>query len=218
MEDRVFETPVDIAQMFRTKEDVSEFFDYLIASCVRYAQENEVEFLPYIYDNERESFNVSYDFFIGCIAKFFDIGNKEVEEKINHVFSLKATSFITNYNKMIDLNKAKSFLIIGLLQDYWKIVYPNNNKITGGFKGKIQAKSTYYLINVYQNKKGKAIEYLTIPFKKENVLALGCNQDLIFKMIEKSDEKGLEQVAFNPANAKKYWSKKSSPNRLVYEK
>lgn len=70
---------------------------------------------------------------------------------------------------------------------------------------------------MYQNKEGKAIEYLTIPFKKENVLALGCNQDLIFKMIEKSDEKGLEQVTFNPANAKNYWAKKTSPNRLVYE-
>lgn len=115
MEDRVFETPIDIAQMFRTKTDVQEFFDYLIASYVRYAQENEVEFLPYIYDNKRESFNISYDFFIGCIAKFFDIGNKETEENINHFFSLKASSSVTNYDTLVDLNKAKSFLIIGIL-------------------------------------------------------------------------------------------------------
>jgi len=217
MEERVFNSPIDIAQMFRTKDDVRDFFDYLIASCVRYAQENEVEFLPFIYDEERESFNVSYDFFVGCIAKSFDIGNKETEEEINLVFSLKATNAIKDYNKMIDLNKAKSFLIIGLLQDYWKIIYPNNNKITGGFKGSVQAKDTYFLVNVYETKNGEGIEYETIPFKKKNVLELGCNVDLVNKMIEKSQEKGLKQVAFNPANAKKYWAKSDSGKRLLYK-
>jgi hypothetical protein len=215
--DRVFQEPVDIAQMFRDEGDLRDFFNYLLSNCVQYAKDNPKSYYPFTYDNERGNFNVSYDFFIKCVAKAFEPDDKETTEKIFSIFSLKATRNIDDYKEKAKLNRAKAFLILGLLQDYFQIVYPNNKKISSGFKGKIQQKDTYYLVNVYEDKNGNAIEYEGIPFKKENLRNINVDEDLINLTIDYANKKGLKQVAFNPANAKKYWEQNRDKQRLLFE-
>lgn len=212
-----YNKPLDIVKMFDEKEKVRDFFEFLLQNCERFYKNNDSDFLPFIYDNERESFSFSYDFFIRSMARFYDAGNKDIEEKIFEDFSISGT--IEEHNKEIlrQKNKQKAFLIVGLLQDYYGIIYPDNKKISSSYRGKVQYKTSYFLVNVYENKEGKAMEYNTVPSKKKNIIELGINQKLVGRLIDISNEKSIKQVAFNPVKAKIYWNENTNKSKVKFE-
>ena len=86
--DKEYENIFSLVDMFRTKEKVSDFFNFFcqntIRECSKNKKEQEKYHYPIIYSKEHETLSISFNFFIECIAKFYDPGNTETEEMIQH--------------------------------------------------------------------------------------------------------------------------------------
>lgn len=217
MEENEYKSIFSIANMFDSEEKVKEFMIFYIESLVRYCNKNKGDYYPYNYDNERQIFSFSYNFFVGCIAKFYDAGNKQVEEKINASLKLIGVS-IENKADEVKKHKERSFVIISILQNYYGIVFPNNRVINTTFlKGNFTPQDSYYIPVIYEDKEKKPIQYETLPSKKNNLIRLGVPEELLVILIDYSQKKGLKNVAFNAKQCQKYWQESSYTKVLRFE-
>ena len=75
-----------LVDMFSSEEKVSDFFTFFCENTIRQCNiiknDEKLKFYPVIYSKEHETLSISFNFFIDCIAKYFDPGNTQAEEMI----------------------------------------------------------------------------------------------------------------------------------------
>lgn len=217
MEEREYNSIFSLANMFDSEYKLKEFLIFYVESLIRYCKKNKDNYYPFHYDSERQIFSFSYNFFVSCIAKAYDVGNKQTEEKINS--SLKLMSLeIKNRADEVKKHKERSFVIISILQNYYGIIFPNNRVINTTFlKGNFTPQDSYYIPVIYEDKEKKPIQYETLPSKKNNLIRLGVPEELLVILIDYSQKKGLKNVAFNAKQCQKYWQESSYTKVLRFE-
>lgn len=215
---RNYNSVVDIVTVFNTREKLEDFFTYYLQSVKRFAKNNKDKHLPLVYSESKEIFSLSYDYFVSCIAKFYDPGNEYAEEKIKDDLQLKSSLGVTDSNYLSKLHKNREFVIVALFQDYFGVLFPNNPKINvSKLRGIITASRNYFIPIVYEDKKKKPIEYAMIPVKRSKLLELNIDENLLLEVIELSDKKGLKDVAFNARQVNSYWSESEYQTVIKYE-
>lgn len=201
-----YNSALDIAQMFNTEEKTIEFFEFYFQSVIRFKKKNSDKYLPLVFNEKREIFSMSFDFFVSCIAKFFDPGNKDTEEKILDDLQLISSIGVRKKEKLERLHKNRTFVIVSLLQDYLKLVYPNNSRLnTTKLRGFINIDRNYFVPIVYENRNEEAIGYSTIPTRKDRLIEFGIDKNLLDEVAELSIKDGLKDVAFNQREVNNYW-------------
>jgi hypothetical protein len=211
-------TAIDVVSRFRDIDEVSKFLSIHCQRLIRYAKKDNPKFLPFVYKEDNEIFSFSFDFFIQSIAKFYDAGNEKVEEEINDMLKLSSSRGITDVKELLQFNKDRSLIIIGLFQEYFNVIFPNNRKINATrLKGIITTKDSYFIPIVYENSKKEPIQYEMLPAKKNRLLELGVSLELIEELINLNRKYGLKDVAFNAANVNNYWNGTSHEKVIRFE-
>lgn len=216
--DKEYENIFSLVDMFSTKEKVCNFFTYFcentISECNKIKKSDNVIYYPIIYSKEHETLSISFNFFITCIAKFFDAGNKQAEEMICKDLKIgqgKEADYLQLHNN-------RTLIIVNILQDYYSIVHPNNRRINATkLKGFISVKDSYYIPIVYENEKKEPIQYETIPLKIEKLSKLGVSQNLLETVMELGYEQKLKDVAFNQREVNNYWENSKFATKKKYE-
>jgi hypothetical protein len=213
-----YENIFSLIEMFSTKEKVCEFFTFFsqntIRECKRIKKSEEQIYYPIIYSKEHETLSISFNFFIECIAKFYDPGNAQAEEMI--CADLKIGQ--GNSSEYLQLHNNRTLILINILQDYYGIVHPNNRRINATkLKGFVSVKDSYYIPIVYENEKKEPIQYETIPLKVEKLIKLGVGQELVENVMELGFENKLKDVAFNQRAVNTYWENSQYATRKRYE-
>ena len=210
----------DVVEMFSSREKVRDFFSYMCQAVIREAKRvdssDDLEFYPVIYSKEFDTLSISFNYFVSCIAKFFDAGNKSAEELI-----LKDLRILqTNINEDLDytLHKNRSLIIINILQDFYGILHANNKRMNvTKLSGYITPKDSYFIPMVYENPDKKAIQYEVIPMKLSKLFDLGIEPRMVEQMKEIGLKANLKDVAYNQRNVSFYWSAQKSKTVLRYQ-
>ena len=217
MENKEFISILDIASKFNTEEVLKEFLIFFCEYNIRFCKKNVGTYYPYIYNEKRETFLFSFNFFVSAIAKFYDVGNKQTEEKINSLLRLDSYSKM-NKKEQNHAHRDRIFIFVSLLQEYYSVIFPNNKKIPSTrYKSSFNPTTSYYIPMVFEDKHGKPIQYEIVPSKLENLLAFGIPEDLINLMIELSMKNKLKDVAFNAKNCQEYWANSIHSKILRFE-
>ena len=217
MENEEFISVLDIARKFNREEVLKEFLIFFCEYNIRFCKKNVDTYYPYIYNEKKETFLFSFNFFVSAIAKFYDPGNKQVEDKINTLLRLDS---YTNLQKREQNNahRDRIFIFVSLLQEYYSVIFPNNKRIPSTrYKSSFNPTTSYYIPIVFEDKKGTPIQYEVVPSKVVNLLNLGIPNDLINSMIEWSMKKNLKDVAFNAKNCQEYWANTNYTKILKFE-
>lgn len=212
-----YENIFSLVAMFSNEDKVRDFFTFFcensIRQCNKIKNDEKLKFYPIVYSKEHETLSISFNFFIDCIAKFFDPGNSQAEEMI--CADLKIGQ---NSNEQLKLHNNRTFIIINILQDYYAMIYPNNRRINATkLKGFVNVKDSYFVPVVYETKDKEPIQYETIPMKVERLLKLNIDKDLVEKVVELGYEHGLKNVAFNLREVNNYWDNSNYATKKKYE-
>lgn len=216
--DKEYENIFSLIDMFSTKEKVCNFFTFFcentIKECNRIKKSDTEIYYPIIYSKEHETLSISFNFFIRCIAKFYDAGNKQTEELICNDLKIGQG----NESDYLQLHNNRTLILVNILQDYYSIIHPNNRRINATkLKGFISVKDSYFIPIVYENEKKEPIQYETIPLKMEKLLKLGVSENLIDSIKDLGCEHKLKDVAFNQREVNNYWENSRFSTRKRYE-
>lgn len=207
-----------LVDMFSSEEKVSDFFTFFCENTIRQCNiiknDEKLKFYPVIYSKEHETLSISFNFFIDCIAKYFDPGNTQAEEMICADLKIGQKNK-AEYNQ---LHNNRSLIIISILQDYYGILHPNNRRInTTYLKGYVSFKDSYFVPIVYENMNKEPMQYDTIPMKIDKLYKLNINKFLVEDVMELAYEHKLIDVAYNQREVNKYWENSSYATRRKYE-
>ncbi len=210
---REYENIFSVVKMFETEENVKEFFEWVCQNIVITCKEieknhdkvNEPNF-PVIYSEKQEVLSFSYNFFIECIAKFFDVGNKDVEKKIKNALSLSNNYDADELEEGANATKARTLILVGILQNFHNAIHPNNTKVNmTHLKGNHTLTSSYYIAMVFEDKKNNPIQYAMIPMKTKKLRDVVDDFDLYQEAVEYGKKLKMKNVAYNMRQVKKYW-------------
>lgn len=207
-----------LVDMFSSEEKVSEFFTFFCENTIRQCNiiknDEKLKFYPVIYSKEHETLSISFNFFIDCIAKYFDPGNTQAEEMI--CADLKIGQKKSKESHQLHINR--TLIIINILQDYYGVIHPNNRKINAtNLKGYVTVKDSYFVPIVYETENKKPIQYETIPMKIEKFSKLNIDKNLVNEVIDLAFEHRLKDVAFNLRAVNNYWENSDYATRKKYE-
>lgn len=207
-----------LVDMFSSEEKVSEFFTFFCENTIRQCNiiknDEKLKFYPVIYSKEHETLSISFNFFIDCIAKYFDPGNTQAEEMICADLKIGQKSS----EDIHKLHNNRTLILINILQDYYGVIHPNNRKINATkLRGIITVKDSYFVPIVYETKDKEPIQYETIPMKIEKFSKLNIDKDLVEKVIDLAYEHRLKDVAFNLREVNNYWDNSDYATKKRYE-
>lgn len=210
----------DVVDMFRDEEKVREVFLFMCQAVIKEAKrvdsDDETKYYPVVYSNEHKTLSISFNFFISCIAKCFDAGNKSAEESIN--YDLKIIRTANEKSESLKFHKNRTLVIINILQDFYGILHPNNRKLNATkLTGVVTFKDSYFIPIVYEDNHKNAIQYEMIPLKLERLEELYIEHNLLNKLKEIGLKANLKDVAFNQKNVQLYWNKNSNKKVLRYQ-
>lgn len=219
MQEKEYKNIFSLISMFDEVEKVRDFFNFFCLNVKRESkrirQNKELKYYPVIYSDKHDTLSVSFNFFIDCIAKFYDAGNEETEKCIAKDLKI---SLEKDRDISYKLHKNRTLIIINILQDYYSIVHPNNRIInTTYLKGNVSVKDSYFIPIVYEDKDKKPIQYEVIPMKISKLIDLGIDENLIINIKEIGRENSLNDVAFNQRAVTKYWENSNYTKRMKYE-
>lgn len=206
----------DVVDMFRDETKVKDFFKFVCQAIIKEAKRvdlnDETKYYPVVYSKEHKTLSISFNFFVSCIAKCFDAGNKSTEDAIN--YDLKIIRSTLEQNEALRFHKNRTLIIINILQDFYGILHPNNRKINvTKLTGVISSKDSYFIPIVYEDNYKNAIQYEMIPLKIERLQELYIEHNLLDSIVEIGLKASLNDVAFNQKNVQLYWNK--NPNKKV---
>ena len=211
---REYNNIFSVSKMFETKEDVRDFFEwvcqYIAITCkeIEKNKDKKNTNFPVIYSHKQEVLSISFNFFIDCIAKFFDAGNQDIEEKIKKGLLLTNTKDMDDSEEGARLTRARTLIVVDILQDFYNIVHPNNTRINMTYlKGSHTITSSYYIAMVYEDIENNPIQYAMIPLKTKKLNDLGIDEDLVFEAVNYGRKLKMKDVAFNMRNVNLYWEK-----------
>jgi len=210
---REYENIFSVSKMFETNDDVKQFFEWMCQNIIitckeieKNAEERKTINFPIIYSHTHDVLSISFNFFIDCIAKFFDTGNQDVEQKIKKGLAIVTTKEIEDGEEAKMLTRARTLIIVDILQNFYNTVHPNNSKINMTYlKGFHTLKSSYYIAMVYEDLENNPIQYAMIPLKRKKLHTLGIDEDLIDDAIKYGKKLKMKDVAFNMGKVNSYW-------------
>lgn len=211
----------DVVNMFNDEIKVRDFFTYVCQAVSREAKrvdkDDEVKFYPVVYSEEHKTLSISFNFFVSCIATFYDAGNKSAETKINYELQIMKDNTSDN-DETFRLHKNRTLVIVNILQDYYGILHPNSRRINvTKLTGTLSVKDSYFIPIIYEDSNKKAIQYEMIPFKLDRLFELDIEPYYVNALKEIGSKFNLKDVAFNQRNVLMYWQNNKNKRVLRYQ-
>lgn len=187
MSNFTYYTPLDIASLFRTTNDVGQFIEHMIdiASDIKERSQGDDSFIPpVVYSHQGWSFNFDYNFIVSCLSAWVN------DSAVEGDFRLHETADESAIRNGI-------FFVGAILEDYYGVVRLNN-RIVNVSKYKnvktLDMKTRFYNLIVIKNgenyKRFSAVHFSASEVKK---LIDGNAYSMLVSIAESSD---FEQVVF----------------------
>lgn len=157
-----YTNPLDIASLFRTKDDLIEFFSYLIKRTHALSQcsdHHETYVSPIIYVRTACVYSVDYNYLIASIAEWSGIDQIVLDYGIR------------DYDN--DINNARGlFLIKGVFEYIYELIWLSDKVDTSKYSGKIvKIKPRFFNLIVFKQGNVSALLY-SVPFLENSLRSL----------------------------------------------
>lgn len=205
MSEFIYNTPVNIANAFETRNDVADFIEFISAKLQEHETLNsgDGEYIPpIIYNVPGKVFNIDYNFMISVLAVW--VGKYALEG------DFKLDDSQTEYGM-----RAGIFLVVGLLESFYGVVRLNTKKVdTTKYRGQIELKDRFYNMIIMKNGK-KICRFSAVPFSASIVRNM-ISQEAFERLYMISCNNAIEQVAFGTAKCQGYISQTIEPISFVF--
>lgn len=122
-----YKTPTDIAFFFRDKDSITELIEFILKECEAFADAidshgNQIPY-PIIYSNKGFTFQIDYQFYIHCLAKFISL---KTNVQSNYTSVINAFAVLpSNVKKGSIAHKNRKYLIF--LHEFLNGIFDSNN-------------------------------------------------------------------------------------------
>lgn len=190
----VYETPLDIAIAFNTRNDIAEFLSFLIDKNRELVDANrsDQEFLPPIVFNIKgRAFNIDYNFIIDTVAIWLG------EDTIFDDFRMNESQNESSLRNAF-------FLIVGIFEQYFGVVFMNNPRVDlARYKNRqiIDVSPRFYNMIIMKNGSNFR-RYSAVGFSASAVKKLVSSDEYAILMTN-SCNPSFELAAFGVANCQR---------------
>lgn len=201
-------TPMDIASLFRTTNDVGQFIEHMIdiASDIKEKSQGDDSFIPpVVYSHKGRSFNFDYNFMVHCLAEWVNDRAVEGDFKFTEVANASAM-------------KNGIFLVVGILEEYYGVVRINNRTIdVSKYKSQrtVSLDTRFYNLIVIKNGE-KYKRFSAVHFSASEVKKL-IDENAYHALVMIADSSDFEQVVFGISAYKKFVAEMNLFPQPVFE-
>ena len=179
--------PLSIANVLGTEEKLKSFFESMVERLVKLSIEKKDDadwISPIVYSKQGRAFNVDYNFLVHCLGWHTDDETIESDFRIHNLM----TSVVEKY---------ATFLVVGILEEYYEIVKINNRSID---PSRYKTARKINLPVKYSNKvcirnREKIVLFNAIPINEIKLKKM-IGDELFSELFAISEKPYYEQVAF----------------------